>query len=70
MVSEHRRPIDLKVRVIRSTIVLEFEWNEDKEAINRREHGVAFHDAIKTFRDPLGWNGSMLVKIMAKSAST
>jgi uncharacterized DUF497 family protein len=25
-----------------------------KEATNRREHGVAFHDAIKAFRDPFG----------------
>jgi uncharacterized DUF497 family protein len=32
--------------------MLEFEWDDDKAAINWREHGVAFHEAIKTFRDP------------------
>jgi uncharacterized DUF497 family protein len=32
--------------------MLEFEWDDDKEAINWREHGVAFHHAVKTFRDP------------------
>jgi uncharacterized protein len=30
----------------------EFEWDDDKAAANLREHGVAFHEAIKGFRDP------------------
>lgn len=31
---------------------LEFEWDEDKAAANRRIHGLAFHEAITAFRDP------------------
>jgi uncharacterized protein len=30
----------------------EFEWDDDKAQINWREHGVAFNEAIKSFRDP------------------
>jgi uncharacterized DUF497 family protein len=30
----------------------EFEWDADKAEINWREHGVAFNEAIKSFRDP------------------
>jgi len=30
----------------------EFEWDDDKAEINWREHGVAFNEAIKSFRDP------------------
>jgi uncharacterized DUF497 family protein len=33
-------------------MALEFEWDDDKAAINWREHGLAFQDAIKAFRDP------------------
>ena len=29
-----------------------FEWDHDKAEINWREHGVAFNEAIKAFRDP------------------
>jgi len=29
-----------------------FEWDDAKAAINWRHHGVAFHQAIKAFRDP------------------
>ena len=29
----------------------EFEWDNDKAGINWREHGVAFNEAIKAFRD-------------------
>jgi uncharacterized DUF497 family protein len=29
----------------------EFEWDDAKAAANWRDHGVAFHDAIKAFRD-------------------
>ena len=29
-----------------------FEWDDDKAAANWRAHGVAFHQAIKAFRDP------------------
>jgi uncharacterized DUF497 family protein len=31
--------------------MLEFEWDDDKASVNWREHGVAFHEAIKAFRD-------------------
>jgi uncharacterized protein len=31
---------------------LEFEWDDEKAASNWGEHGVAFHEAIKAFRDP------------------
>lgn len=30
----------------------EFEWDDDKAATNWHDHGVAFHEAIKAFRDP------------------
>jgi uncharacterized DUF497 family protein len=28
-----------------------FEWDDAKAALNWRDHGVSFHDAIKAFRD-------------------
>ena len=28
-----------------------FEWNDAKAETNWRDHGVAFHDAVKAFRD-------------------
>jgi uncharacterized DUF497 family protein len=28
-----------------------FEWDADKAAENLRRHGVAFHEAVKAFRD-------------------
>jgi uncharacterized DUF497 family protein len=31
--------------------MLEFEWDDDKAAGNQRDHGLAFHEAIKAFRD-------------------
>ncbi len=31
-----------------------FEWDDDKAAANWRAHGVAFHQAVKAFRDPFG----------------
>ena len=31
--------------------MLEFEWSNDKAAANWRAHGVAFHEAVKIFRD-------------------
>jgi uncharacterized DUF497 family protein len=30
-----------------------YEWDADKAAANLRNHGVAFAEAIKAFRDPL-----------------
>jgi len=30
----------------------EFEWDDEKVASNWAEHGVAFHEAVKAFRDP------------------
>jgi uncharacterized DUF497 family protein len=32
---------------------LEFEWDEDKAASNRRKHGVSFEEAASIFADPL-----------------
>jgi uncharacterized DUF497 family protein len=32
---------------------LEFEWDEDKAASNRRKHGVTFEEAASVFADPL-----------------
>ena len=29
-----------------------FEWDNTKAAINWLDHGVAFHQAVKVFRDP------------------
>lgn len=31
---------------------MEFEWDPDKEAINRQKHGFSFLDAIRVFNDP------------------
>ncbi len=33
-------------------MALEFEWDDDKASVNWREHGLAFQNAIKAFRDP------------------
>jgi uncharacterized protein len=32
---------------------LEFEWEEEKDAENLRQHGVSFPQAALAFRDPL-----------------
>jgi uncharacterized DUF497 family protein len=32
-------------------MALQFEWDVDKAASNWREHGLAFDEAVKTFRD-------------------
>ncbi len=32
---------------------LEFSWNREKAAGNRRKHGVSFEEASTTFGDPL-----------------
>ncbi len=31
-----------------------FEWDDDKAAANWRAHGVAFHQAVKAFRENYG----------------
>ena len=31
---------------------LEFEWDEDKAAVNLKKHGVSFYDAARIFEDP------------------
>lgn len=31
----------------------EFEWDDDKDAINVRKHGVSFEEAKSIFKDPL-----------------
>jgi len=30
-----------------------FQWDEEKAAANWRDHGVAFSEAVRVFRDPL-----------------
>ena len=32
---------------------MNFEWDPRKAAVNRRKHGVSFHDAATVFGDPL-----------------
>jgi uncharacterized DUF497 family protein len=34
-------------------VALEFEWDVDKAARNRRKHGVTFNEAKSVFADPL-----------------
>ena len=36
---------------------LEFEWDEDKAASNRKKHRVTFEEAATVFRDPLSQTG-------------
>ena len=33
-----------------------FEWDSDKAAANKREHGVSFDEATEAFGDPLSLN--------------
>ena len=35
-----------------SNMALEFEWDDDKAAVNWQQHGVAFSEAIGAFADP------------------
>ncbi len=32
---------------------MEFEWDEQKNAVNIRKHGVSFEEAVTAFGDPL-----------------
>ena len=32
---------------------IRFEWDEAKNLVNQRKHGVSFEDASEVFRDPL-----------------
>ncbi|MGH7213490.1 MAG: BrnT family toxin [Tepidisphaeraceae bacterium] len=32
---------------------MEFDWEADKAAINRRKHGISFEEASTAFNDPL-----------------
>lgn len=32
---------------------MEFEWDENKEKLNEKKHGVSFHEAASVFGDPL-----------------
>jgi uncharacterized protein len=32
---------------------VEFEWDQAKDALNRTNHGISFHDASSAFADPL-----------------
>jgi uncharacterized protein len=31
---------------------MEFEWDEEKSVVNRKKHGVSFHEAATVFGDP------------------
>ena len=31
---------------------MRFEWNEEKNRINQKKHGISFETASKVFRDP------------------
>jgi len=30
---------------------IDFEWNNDKDLVNRKKHGVSFYEAQKAFQD-------------------
>jgi uncharacterized DUF497 family protein len=47
--------------------MLEFEWDEAKAWANRRAHGVAFHEAVKAFRDPFAIEHPTYARNMAKN---
>ena len=32
---------------------MEFEWDEDKNSMNIKKHGIGFEEAIAVFLDPL-----------------
>ena len=32
---------------------LEFEWDQDKAASNKKKHGISFEEAARVFGDPL-----------------
>jgi uncharacterized DUF497 family protein len=32
---------------------MEFEWDEEKSVVNRKKHGISFHEAATVFGDPL-----------------
>jgi hypothetical protein len=32
-----------------------FEWDDEKEAINLRNHGISFHEAVLAFHDPFAF---------------
>jgi uncharacterized DUF497 family protein len=34
-------------------MTLEFEWHQDKAALNKKKHGVTFEEAATVFGDPL-----------------
>jgi len=33
-------------------MILKFEWDERKNAINIKKHGISFEEAVKVFSDP------------------
>jgi uncharacterized DUF497 family protein len=34
-------------------VIMEFEWDEDKNSMNIKKHGISFEEAIAVFLDPL-----------------
>jgi uncharacterized DUF497 family protein len=34
---------------------MRFEWDDDKNRINQRKHGISFETAIKVWDDPFHW---------------
>jgi hypothetical protein len=41
---------------------IEFEWDEEKYAVNLRKHGVRFEEAVEVFFDPENQFGDASVK--------
>jgi uncharacterized DUF497 family protein len=42
-------------------MILEFEWDDDKNRKNQIKHGVSFEDATKVFYDPMSYERIDLV---------
>lgn len=34
---------------------MQFEWDEEKNRINKRKHGISFEIAMRVWDDPLHW---------------
>lgn len=32
---------------------MQFEWNEDKNKLNKQQHQISFEEAVEVFQDPL-----------------
>ncbi len=45
--------LKIKLDLLYGTIILSFEWNDQKAQLNQRKHGVTFEEALTVFNDPL-----------------